>query len=86
MVNVPSYTLKTANGTISNHKWEFSEQKALATVLKDGDRLLQLGGNAGASCITADKVAKLSANVCVEPSTNILPILRDNIACTIHLR
>jgi FkbM family methyltransferase len=77
---IPQYRLRTVNGTyIQNQDYEFTEQQELVKRVKDGDRILQLGGNIGTSCITAGKAADLASNVCVEPSLAVLPTLRRNV-------
>ena len=79
--NMPKYMLYDINGNlISNRDWEISEQVALYTHLQENDRVLQLGGNIGGSCITAGKSVRLSRNTCVEPNPDVLPTLRRNTA------
>ena len=77
---LPHYTLRTLTGHVSNQDYEVDEQRELVKRVKDGDRILQLGGNIGTSCITAGKAAKLDSNVCVEPSLAVVSVLRQNVA------
>jgi FkbM family methyltransferase len=64
----------------SNRDYEYDEQKMLGAVLRPGDRTLQLGGNVGTSCIYASALhPDLGYNICVEPSDEVLPLLRRNI-------
>lgn len=78
---VPSFTLKDVRGNIiQNTDWEFGEQAALVSHLQPNDRVLQLGGNIGASCIAAAKFMPSSLNVCVEPSDLIIPTLHENVS------
>ena len=73
---LPVYDLYDYNGNIiKNTEHEVSEQKILRDTIRTGDRVLQLGGNIGASCITASKINKLDKNDCVEPQSNLIPIL-----------
>lgn len=72
------FKLLSLNGTIDNHDYEVDEQLALIRVLRKGDRVLQLGGNIGTSCITASIAAKLDTNVCVEPCKELYDILEKN--------
>ena len=73
------FTLEDINGNIiENTSYEVSEQINLQDVLRDGDSVLQLGGNIGTSCMFASKHKKLSKNVCVEPSSTILNTLQKN--------
>jgi hypothetical protein len=75
------FTLKNTHGkTVSNTKIEWTEQELLMTAVQTGDRVLQLGGNVGTSCIAAGLHTKLAANVCVEPSNHNYAIMRDNVA------
>ena len=77
---LPVYSIHNKDGDIilnTNH--EVTEQNILRDTLKDKDRVLQLGANIGASCITANKVAKLTDNYCVEPQSSLIPILKRNI-------
>ena len=81
--SMPRYKLLDANGkAIDNTRYECIEQELLSRYLKDGDRVLQLGGNVGTSCITASKAKKLACNVCVEPNSKILPMLKHNVKNT----
>ena len=74
-----TFHLENLNGEkIKNTSYEVEEQKLLSTHAKDGDRILQMGGNIGTSCIAASLSANLRRNICVEPSTRILPLLRKN--------
>jgi hypothetical protein len=77
---LPLYILKTLTGSTSNQDYEVGEQYELVKRVADGDRVLQLGGNIGTSCITAGKVAQLDVNVCVEPSSAVIDVLRQNVA------
>ena len=77
---LPAYTLRSLTGTISNQDYEVNEQIELVKRVNDGDRILQLGGNIGTSCITAGKAANLDSNVCVEPSSTVMSVLRQNVA------
>lgn len=80
---LPRYKILSTNGTsISNRDWEVAEQITLGTYLKDGDRVLQLGGNIGGSCITASKMFNLTRNTCVEPNPKIISTLRRNVSDT----
>lgn len=71
--------LQTNNEYIKNTEWEYPEQKTLLKYVKDGDRVLQLGGNIGASCIAVSLQKDLEQNICVEPNNEIIDILRHNI-------
>jgi FkbM family methyltransferase len=73
------FELENINGQIiKNTSYEVSEQVNLQNVLRDGDAVLQLGGNIGTSCMFASKHKNLSKNVCVEPSSTILGTLKKN--------
>ena len=77
---LPVYDLYDYNGNIiKNTEHEVREQEILCDTIRTGDRVLQLGGNIGASCITASKINKLDKNDCVEPQSNLIPILERNI-------
>jgi FkbM family methyltransferase len=77
---LPLYTLNDAKGSIINNlNYEVAEQKILKDTLKNGDRVLQLGGNIGTSCITAGKINNLKVNHCVEPQSFLTKILKNNI-------
>lgn len=79
-VKLPNYYLEnTDNNQVNNLEDEDEEQKLLVEVLKKGDNVLQLGGNIGRSCITANKAEKLSNNVCVEPNNKVFSILEKNV-------
>ena len=79
MGKLERFHLRTLGGsTILNTEWEVREQEILHDVLRDGDAILQLGGNIGASCVTAARSKRLSSNVCVEPSNALIDILRHN--------
>lgn len=71
--------LQTNNKYITNTEWEYPEQKILLKYVKDGDRVLQLGGNIGASCIAVSLNKNLDQNICVEPNNEIIDILKHNI-------
>lgn len=76
--NLPSFNLKQMDGSyINNKKWEVNEQEELFKYLKPTDKILQLGGNIGASCILADKIG-CKKNVCVEPNPKVAKFLKDN--------
>ena len=75
-----SYTLHGVHEPVNNKQWEYNEQKTLLKYVKDGDRVLQLGGNIGASCITLSRSRHLERNTCVEPNDKIIPILKKNVA------
>ncbi len=78
-MELPKYDLRTLSGsTIRNIDWELPEQEALHGLLRPGDAVLQLGGNIGASCVTAARAQTLAANVCVEPSDVLIPLLEQN--------
>ena len=64
---------------IPNTSFEYTEQKMLTELLRDGDRVLQLGANIGTSCIAAEKSNELSYNICVEPSDNLQEVLHANL-------
>jgi FkbM family methyltransferase len=77
---LPLYPLHNKDGDIIfNTSHEVKEQEILRDTLKDGDSVLQLGGNIGASCITASKVTNLTTNHCVEPQSSLIPVLKRNI-------
>ena len=76
---ISEYTLHGVSDTIKNTDWELNEQKTLLKYVKDGDKILQLGGNIGASCITLDRERTLARNTCVEPNDDIVPILQKNV-------
>ena len=74
-----TFQLEDINGnTIENTSYEVSEQMNLQDVLRDGDAVLQLGGNIGTSCVFASKHKTLSKNVCVEPNSTVLNTLNKN--------
>ena len=72
------FTLAKLNGDpIKNSEYEVDEQVGLSRVVRQGDRVLNLGGNIGTSCIYA---AKMRANVkCVEPIPALANLIRDNV-------
>ena len=73
------FYLQDLNGqTICNTEYEVAEQVHLQEVIRDNDAVLQLGGNIGTSCIFASKHKKLSKNVCVEPSSKLINVLKKN--------
>jgi len=77
---LPVYYLHDRNNkNILNTSFELTEQNILLKTLIHGDRVLQVGGNIGTSCITANKIANLEINHCVEPQQHLLPILKYNI-------
>jgi FkbM family methyltransferase len=82
MRNLPRFTLLNMNGcSILNTSTELEEQQMLYAHVKACDRVLQLGGNIGTSCITVYKLLSengRSHNVCVEPSNIVLPTLQKN--------
>lgn len=53
---------------------------ALNKVVKAGDVVLQLGANIGTSCISSALANPGAENVCVEPSSSVIPSLKKNIA------
>ena len=78
---MPHFSLTNLSGqVIRNVDFEFEEQKNLHKHLRDGDRVLQLGGNIGTSCITAALSANLKSNVCVEPSDRVFAVMERNVA------
>lgn len=78
---VEKFQVQRQNGQIvDNDKYEYEEQTMLLSFLREGDHVLQIGGNIGTSCIAAAKFPnKLAANICVEPSNGNLPTLKANI-------
>ena len=81
MPAAPQFRLRSLTGAyLRNTEYEHDEQRLLASRLRDGDRVLQLGGNIGTSCIAAAKTRTLAANVCVEPSDTVVQTLRRNIS------
>eukprot|EP00929_Paragymnodinium_shiwhaense_P038661 TRINITY_DN20404_c6_g1_i1.p1 TRINITY_DN20404_c6_g1~~TRINITY_DN20404_c6_g1_i1.p1 ORF type:complete len:475 (-),score=5.68 TRINITY_DN20404_c6_g1_i1:105-1529(-) len=75
-----SYTIEDTRGKVlANLNWEVPEQLALWQVLCPGDRVLNLGGNIGGSCITIAKILGATGSItCVEPSPLVLPRLKKN--------
>lgn len=75
------YELQGLKGPVKNTSYEYEEQKLLVQNLRPGDRVLQLGGNIGTSCITAAMAEPgLESNVCVEPNTNLASIIEANVS------
>ena len=66
-----------SNKLIKNTDWEYQEQKALMKYLSSDDKILQLGGNIGGSCIMASKIG-VKKNYCIEPNNKLINILEEN--------
>lgn len=78
-ITIPKFEMKDMRGKkISNENHEYDEQKLIHKNIVEGDNVLQLGGNIGASCLLADKSVRLNTNYCVEPSDNVIPTLLNN--------
>lgn len=73
-----NFVLSDLNGNhIKNSTYETDEQLGLGRVVKEGDIVLNLGGNIGTSCIYA---SKLKAHVkCVEPISELASLIRENV-------
>lgn len=77
MKSCPEFHLVDVDGSrILNTSFEYDEQKLLCTHVRDGDVVLQLGGNIGTSCVMTDKLG--ASTYCVEPQEAVLETLRKN--------
>jgi hypothetical protein len=80
LVGFKVFPVKKSNGrwTLSVFN-ELPEQIALYKYLRPDDVVLQLGGNIGTSCILVDKLVRnKEQQMCVEPNSNIIPMLQYN--------
>lgn len=57
--------------------YEHAEAKQLPKILKDGDRLLELGGGVGFISSLASKVAKLEACTIIEANPDLISVIRE---------
>eukprot|EP00435_Cladocopium_sp_Y103_P033025 s3492_g8.t1 len=75
----PEFVVDNGKEPIKNTKRELSEQLYLYAHMARDSRVLFIGGNIGTGCVLADKLLKEPAkSMCVEPSPNVVPILRQN--------
>jgi len=66
------------NRSMRGVEWEFQEQEALCKYVYSTDRVLQLGGNIGGTCVAASRLTRPGSVLCVEPNQAVLPTLYQN--------
>eukprot|EP00931_Biecheleriopsis_adriatica_P061281 TRINITY_DN36841_c0_g1_i1.p1 TRINITY_DN36841_c0_g1~~TRINITY_DN36841_c0_g1_i1.p1 ORF type:complete len:465 (+),score=18.30 TRINITY_DN36841_c0_g1_i1:144-1397(+) len=65
--------------TVPHMRWELREQLLLYLTLQPGDRVLNVGGGAGATCILASKLVGRAGNVvCVDPNEQHMDLIKQN--------
>ena len=73
--------LVNMEGTLTRSNcWEVPEQQALCQYVRPDDRIFEMGGNIGTSCIAADRlVGGMEGRVvCVEPNNVVAKVLNEN--------